>query len=90
MEEKPMGKSVWSVVLIMIAVAFSACSMGDGPVGCYDNSDRICDRMEKWNHGDDDVDMVCNMATTMADACADLMESLPEEVELQDFCDHLD
>lgn len=68
-----MKQHLWSVALVMVAVAFSACSVMDPPIACYDNEDwPVCEHLEK----------VCNMGVSLEQACQDFQDGLLEEFPL--------
>ena len=78
-----MKKHFWTVALLLVAVAFSACSIVDPPVACYDNEDwPVCEHLE----------MVCNMGVSLQQACQDFQDgllaeiTLPEEIAVPEAC----
>jgi hypothetical protein len=69
------------VALSMMVVGIAGCGLIDPPVPCYDNSDFSC------NIGPlGEEDMVCNMAVSLEEACAELIAMLPPMVPIPDIC----
>ena len=71
----------------MIGFTTVACT-DDLLIPCYDNSDFSCDKAERVPPVGAE-DLLCNEAVTLAEACQDLLDSLPPGIPIPDVCDYI-